>query len=370
MCYLFCRKVEIGGSILTNEKTIKEKALDSKLLIIDDKYSNVLLLEKMLKAYGYKNIKNSTDSREASNLYRQYNPDLLILDLRMPHIDGFQILDELNAMVKDDYVPVVVITAENDEQFRLKALEMGAKDFIVKPFQQAEVLMRIKNLLHIRMLHNEVLHQNRILEDRVNQRTKELENMQIEFMQRLLRAAEFRDDDTGNHIYRIGKYANEMAKILELDKEFGDMLLHASMMHDIGKIGIPDYILLKPGKLNEEEWEKMKTHTIRGAEILANSSSKIVQLAEQIALTHHEKWDGSGYPKGLKEEEIPLSGRITAICDVFDALISKRPYKREWTKEEVIQEIKNGAGKHFDPFLVSIFLENIETFIKIKQDYS
>jgi putative two-component system response regulator len=346
-----------------------ECKLSPRLLIVDDNYSNVLLLEKMLKIHGYENIKTSTDSREVLNLYKTYRPDLILLDLRMPYLDGFQVMDQLNSVKEDDYLPVIMISAENDKEYRLKALESGAKDFITKPFDHAEVIMRIRNMIQIRMLHNEVKNHNRELEDKVKERTKDLEDLQVELLQRLLRAAEFRDNDTGNHIARIGLYVFELGKLLGFNYEYCNRLLHASMMHDIGKIGIPDSILLKPAKLNSEEWEKMKTHAIKGAALLTESSSEIVQLAEQIALTHHEKWDGSGYPNGLRGEDIPLAGRMTTICDVFDALLSERPYKKPWTLEKVVEEITKGAGSHFDPFLVEVFLKNFSTFLKIKEKY-
>jgi Response regulator containing a CheY-like receiver domain and an HD-GYP domain len=343
--------------------------LNSKLLIIDDNFSNALLLEKMLKIHGYNEIKIVTDSRESVSIYNEYKPDLLLLDLRMPYLDGLQVMEALNAIKEDDYLPVIVVTAESDKEYRLRALQAGAKDFILKPFDHAEVFMRIKNMLEIRMLHKEVRSHNRMLEDKVKERTKALENFQFELLQRLLRAAEFRDNGTGDHISRIGLYVFEFSKALGFNSEYCNILMHASMMHDIGKIGIPDNILMKPGKLNDDEWEKMKTHTLKGGEILANSSLELVRLAEQIALTHHEKWDGSGYPNGLKGEEIPLHGRIVAICDVFDALLSERPYKMPWTLDGVINQIKKDSGKYFDPFLVDVFLRNIDTFIHIKERF-
>lgn len=347
----------------------KENKLIPKILIVDDSYSSSLLLEKMLKKHDYDNIKILTDSREVIDMYREYKPDLLLLDLRMPFLDGLQVMEQLNDIKGEDYLPVIVITADEDKEYRLKALKYGAKDYILKPFDQAEIIMRIRNMLEIRLLHNEVRNNNKILEEKVIERTKKLEDAQIELLQRLLRAAEFRDNDTGDHIARMGLYSYELGKILGFNEEYCKMLRHASMMHDIGKVGIPDNILLKPAKLDEDEWVKMKTHTTKGAEILSNSSSELVQMAEQIALTHHEKYDGSGYPSGLKGEEIPLSGRITAICDVFDALLSKRPYKEAWDVEDVIEEVKKGAGSHFDPVLVDVFLKNINKFISIKEKF-
>ncbi|ACV64864.1 response regulator receiver modulated metal dependent phosphohydrolase [Desulfofarcimen acetoxidans DSM 771] len=349
---------------------LPEQLFHATILIADDNSTNILLLEKLLSISGYKNIKTTTESREVLSLYKELDPDLLLLDLRMPHMDGFQVLEQLNLEKQDDFLPVVVITAQNDQEHRLKSFKMGAKDFIGKPFDHAEVLMRIRNMLEIRLLHKEVREHNRKLEDTVQERTKELQDLQVELIHRLGRAAEFRDNDTGAHITRIGKYSFELAKAAGLSDKECRLILHASTMHDIGKIGIADEILLKPERLTPDEWEIMKTHTTKGAKILAGSSSDVLQMAEQIALNHHEKWDGSGYPTGLKGDEIPLAGRITAICDVFDALLSKRPYKNAWSLEEAVAEMKKGSGTHFDPNLIEIFLKIIPHILAIRQKYS
>jgi len=342
---------------------------NAKILIVDDHPANLLLLEKLLVISGFHNIKTTTDSRETLELYTKFKPDLLLLDFRMPYLDGFQVMEQLNSYKEDDYLPIVMITAQDDREHRLKALKTGAKDFIVKPFDHAEVIMRIRNNLEIRLLYNEVRLHNHQLEEKVQDRIKEFQELQIELIQRLVLAAEFRDSETGNHIVRMSMYTYELGKVVGLPEKECKLLLYASMMHDIGKIGIPDNILLKPGKLIPKEWEIMKTHAYKGAQILKGSSSEIIKMAEQIALTHHEKWDGSGYPQGLKGEEIPLVGRITAICDVFDALISERPYKQAWPKEMVISEMERGSGIHFDPFLVKAFFEILPIIYVIKDKY-
>lgn len=342
---------------------------DAKILIVDDNPTNILLLEKMLRISGYKNIKSTNDSRETFVLYSEFQPDMLLLDFRMPYLDGFQVMEQLNMFIEDDYLPIVMITAQNDPKLKLKALYKGVKDFIVKPFDHAEVIMRIRNNLETRLMYNEVKLHNRQLEEKVQERIREIQDFQVELIQRLVRAAEFRDTETGNHIVRMSMYNYELGKAAGLSTKDCVLLRHASMMHDVGKIGIPDYILLKQGKLNAEEWEIMKTHAYKGAQILNGSSSEMIKMAEQIALTHHEKWDGSGYPRGFKGEEIPLVGRITAICDVFDALISKRPYKQPWPKDMVVAEIKKGSGSFFDPFLVEAFLKIMPIIFKIKERY-
>lgn len=342
--------------------------IEAKILIIDDNPVNILLLEKMLKISGYKseNIITTTDSREAISLYSSNIPDIILLDLQMPYLNGFQILEKLNEITEEEYLAVIVITAQNDKENHLKALQMGARDFIGKPFDHAEVSMRITNILEMKMMHKKVKDYSAVLEVKVTERTKELEDLQLDLINRLLMAAEFRDNDTGTHIKRIGLYSQLLAEKLGMPQEYCNLIKYSSMMHDIGKIAIPDNILLKSGKLNHEEWQKMKTHAEKGAEILRGSKYEILQMGEEIAMTHHEKWDGSGYPKGLSGEEIPLSGRITAVCDVFDALNSRRPYKEAWDSESSVEEIKKERNRHFDPKLVDIFLENIEEFLEIK----
>jgi putative two-component system response regulator len=354
-----------------NEPAAAGKSLEAraKILIIDDNPANVMLLERMLKISGYRNIATTTDSRLAVEMYQSLKPDLVMLDLQMPYYDGFEILEQLNKVKHGDYLSVIVITAQNDKENLLKALNLGVKDFFGKPFDTNEVVMRIRNMLEIRMLHNQICEQNQRLEEKVVERTRELGQLQMEFIERLLRAAEFRDNDTGLHIKRIGLYASAIAKAAGLPEEFCKCIEYASMMHDIGKIGISDEILLKPGKLDADEWVKMKTHTYKGAQILSGSSDEVLKLAEEIALTHHEKWDGSGYPEGIQGEKIPISGRITAICDVFDALVSKRPYKEAWDVEAAVAEIQKGKGFHFDPHLVDVFIQCFPRIMEIKERF-
>jgi putative two-component system response regulator len=341
----------------------------ARILIVDDNSVNILLLEKLLKMSGYSNIMSTTDSRETLSLYREHYPDLILMDLRMPYLDGFEVMEQLNAVKEDDFLPIIAITAYNDQEHKLKALTLGAKDFIGKPFDYAEVLMRIKNILEIRLLNNEIKQNNRRLVNKVQERTKELEDLQVELIHRLARAAEFRDSETGNHIVRMSKYTYELGKAYGLPEKDCELMFHASTLHDIGKIGIPDEVLLTPGKLTPDDWEKMKTHTVKGAQILAGSSAEMIKLAEQIALYHHEKWDGSGYPNGLQGEGIPLVGRITAICDVFDALISERPYKKAWEIDEASEEIEKGRGTHFDPSLVDHFMKIMPVIREITEIY-
>jgi putative two-component system response regulator len=334
-----------------------EKILLARILIVDDQELNVILLQEVLRAAGYSNLLSVTDSRLVVDLVKGFQPDLLLLDLHMPYLDGFAILELLRKEVKDEYIPVLVLTADITHSTRIRALDLGAKDFLTKPFDRLEVLNRIRNMLEVRLSWVALRDQNAILEEKVRERTRELSETRLEIIHRLGLAAEFRDQGTGMHLLRISQFSHCLARAAGLSSEMCDLVLSASPMHDIGKIGIPDRILFKPGKLDSEEWAIMRTHTTIGAELLSGHDSALMRTAAQIALTHHERWDGSGYPHGLKGEEIPLEGRIVSLCDVFDALISKRPYKEKWSVDEAVKEVEAGAGADFEPALVACFSE-------------
>ena len=342
--------------------------LKAKILIVDDEKANVLLLEDILENEGYVNFKSMLDSRNALDMYKKFRPDLVLLDLNMPYLDGFQVMEQLKELEKDSYAPVLVLTAQADRNTRLRALALGARDYIEKPFDITEVTQRILNMLEIRLLHNQVRDQNQLLEEKVRLRTRELEETRQEAILRLGRAAEYRDNETGMHVIRMSRLSARLAKEIGLNYEECQLMLQASPMHDVGKIGIPDEILLKPGKLNEKEWEIMKKHPEIGAEILSGGHSAVMQMAETIALTHQERWDGSGYPHGLKGEKIPLAGRIVAICDVFDALTSKRYYKEAFSIEKSMQIIEQGSGKDFEPALVETFKRVLPEIIRIVKE--
>jgi len=288
----------------------------------------------------------------------------------MPEMDGFEVMEQLSKLIDGDYLPVLVLTAQTDTETRLRALEIGAKDFLTKPFDKTEVLQRIYNMLEVRILYNQQRNQSEILEAKVRERTQELSDTRLEIIRRLGRAGEYRDNETGMHVIRMSKSCQRMALAAGLGEEVAEVILNASPMHDVGKIGIPDAILLKPGKLNSEEWEIMKTHSEIGADILSEHSSDMIKMAQHIALTHHEKWDGSGYPNCLKGEEIPIEGRIAAICDVFDALTSDRPYKEAWPVEKAVTFINENSGSHFDPNLVKLFNEILPEILNIRNQYA
>jgi len=341
----------------------------ARVLVVDDQPANVLLLTRMLAAAGYSAVSGTTDARNVAGLYLELRPDLVLLDLRMPHLDGFQLMLQLQGLEQGSYVPVLVLTAQTDIQSRLRALSLGARDFLTKPFDRLEVLTRIRNLIEVRLMHNRLRASNQALEARVEERTRDLHNAQLEIIQRLGHAVEFRDNETGMHVVRMGRFSRLLGETLGLEPDECDILLHAAPMHDIGKLAIPDRILLKPGPLNPDEWSIMKTHPVIGANLLAHGRSKVLQMAESIALTHHERWDGSGYPHGLKEEAIPLEGRICALSDVFDALTSSRPYKNAWSIPDAVRVIERESGRHFDPDLVEAFKEVLPHIIDIKLKY-
>ncbi len=348
-----------------------EEITKGRILIVDDAESHVLLLRKVLKGAGYLSVATTTNPEEALDLYKEFEPDLIVLDLHMRPIDGFQILDQLKIFEgADSYVPALMMTALNDPDVLLKALERGARDFLNKPFDRVEALTRIRNMLEVRLLHKRVRDQNRILEDTVSARTREIKETRLEVIRRLGRAAEYRDNETGMHIIRMSLAAAALGRAVGLSAHDCDILLNASPMHDIGKIGIPDRILLKPGPLDLDEWAIMKKHPAIGAELLSGGSSELMQMAETIAHCHHEKWDGSGYPRGLEGEAIPLAARIVAVCDVFDALLSKRPYKAPWTVEAALEELDKRAGSHFDPALVERFHDTLQEVLGIHVRYA
>jgi putative two-component system response regulator len=330
---------------------------NARILIVDDQEANVRLLEAILRRAGYVCLRSMADPRGVASVYDEFDPDLLLLDLHMPHLDGFAVMDGLKPRIPSgSYFPILVLTADITPEAKQRALASGAKDFLIKPFDPTEVLLRIENLLETRFLHLALRNQNQILEDKVRERTKELEETHLEMLDRLAVAAEFRDDDTGQHTKRVGWMSAVLARHLGLPAEQIELIQRAAPLHDIGKIGIPDRILLKPGALSPEEFEVIKTHTTIGARILSGGRFALLRTAEEIAFTHHERWDGTGYPQGLTGEAIPLSGRIVALADAFDALISVRPYKKARRIEESMVEIQRGAGAQFDPSVVEAFL--------------
>jgi putative two-component system response regulator len=329
----------------------------ARILIVDDEETNVDVLRRILQTAGYTAVHGITDSTETVPAFHQFRPDLILLDLKMPKMDGFAVLEALAPLIpQDTYLPILILTGDIRFEARQRALSGGAKDFLIKPFDLTEVLLRIRNLLETRFLYLLLQEQNQSLEVRVAARTRELEESRVEVLQRLSEAAEYRDDDTGQHTRRVAALAAAIGRTLGLDHSTVELIRWSAPLHDVGKIGIPDSVLLKPGRLTPEEMEVMKSHTTIGARILMGGRSPLIQMAETIALNHHERWNGSGYPRGMTDEEIPLEARLVAVADVYDALTHDRPYRAAWTIDQTRQEIRAGAGYHFDPRIVDAFL--------------
>jgi putative two-component system response regulator len=327
------------------------------------------LIEKMLDIDGYINVIATTDPTQVESIYAEQNSDLVLLDLNMPVMDGYEVLAKIRE-IDPDYPPIIVLTAQSDRESRIKALDLGARDFLAKPFDRVELMTRIRNMLEVRIMTKAMKNQNKILDAMVKERTKELNDSRLEVIRRLGRAAEYRDDMTGYHIIRMSRYSQLLALAAGMQEEEAEVLLNASPMHDIGKIGIPDSILMKPGKFEPEEWKIMQTHVDIGVEILSGSDSVLMNMAAEVAQNHHEKWDGTGYPSALAGEDIPLTGRIVAVADVFDALTSERPYKNAWDVEDAIDYLKEQSGKHFEPRLIEIFTEILPDILIIRDQYS
>ncbi|QLE09045.1 two-component system response regulator [Pseudoalteromonas shioyasakiensis] len=321
----------------------------AKILVVDDEPANLKVIREVL-ANDYR-LSFAKSGELALQLIENEPPKLILLDIMMPDMSGFEVCKVLKANSKTAHIPVIFVTALSHEQDESEGFALGAVDYITKPISPAIVRARVKN--HLSLVQAE-----------------QLQLAHIDLIQRLGRAAEYKDTDTGEHIARMSRYSKVLALAYGMSEYEAEQLKQAAPMHDVGKIGIPDAVLLKPGRLNENEYEHMKQHALIGAKILENSPSPLLQLAHKLALEHHEKWDGTGYPYGLKGEEISIEGRIVAIADVFDALTSKRPYKKAWSIEEALDLLKDEAGKHFDPQLVDLFIGQIGSIIEIKNTYT
>lgn len=333
----------------------------ARVLVVDDEESNIRLLLRLLARAGFTDARGTTDPSEVAALVAEAEPDVMLLDVHMPGRSGFAVLEELAPYTRNGSrprgpLPVLMLTGDASNEAKRRALALGAKDFVAKPFDAQEVVLRIRNLLETRRLYCELRAQNAVLELKVHERTRDLEEAQIEVLQRLAAAGEFRDDDTGQHTQRVGEAAARIAEALGLPAGQVELLRRTAPLHDVGKIGIPDSILLKPGRLTPEEVAVMQTHTTVGAAMLAGGRTPLVQMAERIARSHHERWDGTGYPDRLSGSSIPLEARLVAVADVFDALTSDRPYRRAWELARVIAHMQEGAGTHFDPSVVEAFL--------------
>lgn len=329
-----------------------ETVLSSKILIVDDEWRNVHLLARLLKEAGFINVYSTTDSRQALALYREVRPDLVLLDVLMPFLDGFAVMKQLfGESDPNEYLPILMLTADITSETKQKALSSGAKDFLTKPLDLSEVILRVRNLLETRLLHIRVREQNEELERKVQERTRQLAESRMEILDRLALAGEYRDQDTAEHTRRVGNLAAALASASGSSSEFVELIRHAAQLHDIGKIGVPDHILRKIGALDTHEFDIMKDHARIGSRILSGSSDSLLNMAQSIALTHHEWWDGSGYPTGLSGGSIPFEGRVVALADAVDALTSERAYKKAWPLDATILQLEKQSGKQFDPDL-------------------
>lgn len=332
-------------------------ASDATILFVDDEEVNLLLLGRILERQGYRRLVPCGDPRDALDLMARHDPDLLITDLHMPGMGGLELISAvMAARPEDDWFPIAVITADVSPDAEKEALSRGAKDFITKPFKATQIQLRVQNLLRTRFLHQALKRHADRLEDLVRERTRELETARLDLLERLALAAEFRDYVTGRHTQRVGELAGLLGAQLGMPAERVELLRRAAPLHDVGKIGIPDAILLKPGRLTHDEFATMKEHVDVGVRLLAEGQSELMVLAEEIALTHHERWDGSGYPRGLARDAIPLVGQIVAVADVFDTLMNVRPYKAAWPVEKAVAEIRRRSGSWFAPRLVEAFM--------------
>jgi len=359
---------------------------------VDDEPVNIKVVSRLLKIEGYSQFVSTSDSREALDLIRREAPDAVLLDLMMPHVSGIEILQAMRRDNATLHTPVIILTASTDQETRIGDLRGGANDFLNKPIDPSELAPRVGNLLTLKRHQDQLQNQSRELELAVRERTAELEASRRDILHSLARAAEFRDDDTGHHVLRVGRYAGIVAESLGMDPDFVDCIEQAAQLHDVGKIGISDDILKKPGRLTEEEFDLMQKHAgigkrvlqrispqeemaLRhhadiGAKVLGVAHSPVLDMATRIALTHHEWWDGSGYPLGLKGEDIPLEGRITAVADVFDALSTKRCYKDAMPIEKCFSIMEGEGGTHFDPRVFEAFCSSRKEVVEVQMQFA
>lgn len=362
----------------------------SRIMVVDEEPVNIRVVRRYLQAAGFPNLVDCSVPSQAFDEIVRKRPDVLILDITMPEVSGLQILAQLRECESTRRLPVIVLTTSNDRDTRLKALNYGASDFLSRPVDPLELAPRIRNLIELSRYHSHLQNYNRELKAAVRLKTTELEVSRREVLMCLARAAEFRDDDTGQHVLRVGSFAAIIARGLNLPENYVNLIEQAAQLHDVGKIGIPDSILQKPGPLNEEERREIERHsgygkkilqslsrrddwTVTahsqiGGRILESSHSPLLQMAYRIALTHHERWDGTGYPIGLSGEDIPLEGRITAVADVFDALSTERPYKKAFPTDECFRILMDGRGSHFDPDVIDAFFRHRAEVVQVQMD--
>ncbi|MEQ1590052.1 MAG: HD domain-containing phosphohydrolase [Gallionella sp.] len=330
------------------------------VVVIDDEFTSRVILERVANSIQ-KNItvKAFGEPTTAMAWIRENQPDLILIDYMMADMTGLEAVKQMREITLLEGVPIVMVTSTEDRDIRYQALDAGASDFITKPIDPFECRIRCRNLLYLRLQQKVILRHTLSLEQQISNATRQIHAREQETLLRLAKAGEFRDTDTGNHVLRMAKYSYLIGQALGMSEEHCKLIELAAPMHDIGKIGIPDHILLKPSSLSANEWAVMKTHPTIGHQILHGSPSKYLSLGAEIALAHHEKFDGSGYPNGTKGESIPIAARIVAVADVFDALTSERPYKKKWTNEAALEYLTTNSGSHFDPLCVQAFMAQL-----------
>lgn len=338
--------------------------------VIDDSSINLKLLSSLLERSLGATVQTFEAAPRALEWSLIHDVDLIFVDYVMPEMDGLEFIEHFRAHAGKHDVPVVMVTSAEDRHILRRALELGANDFLNKPFDKFELLARTRNMLTIRKSHKELAARAETLAEEVRKATREIVEQEREVIFRLSRAAEYRSPETGLHVLRVAHYSRALARVAGLHETEQEIIFAASSMHDIGKVGTPDDILYKTDRLDEYEFAMIKLHTLTGYEIMQNSRSAVLQMAADIALCHHEKFDGTGYPRGIKGHAIPLSARICAIADVWDALTSERPYKKAWAPEEAIAELKRLSGSHFDPDLIDKFTSILPECENIRQRYS
>ncbi|MGO8688506.1 MAG: HD domain-containing phosphohydrolase [Thermoguttaceae bacterium] len=376
------------GSSLKSAPVVRRAEAAAKIMIVDDEPINIKAVTKYLKDAGFSHLAATSDPRQIVTILQQENPDVLLLDIMMPGVNGLDILQTVRASAQFARIPVLILTAIDDRKVKAAALDLGATDFLTKPVDPIDLVPRVRNVVAIKAYQDYLCEHADELERQVQLRTAELETSRMEVIHCLGRAAEYRDNDTGMHVVRVGRYAGIIARQLGLEPAMIELIEHAAPLHDVGKIGVPDAVLLKRGKLTEDEFELIRQHcefgkrivgeghaddsravaghTTMGATIMNAGRSPTLQMATRIAMTHHEKWDGSGYPRGLSGQQIPLEGRITAVADVFDALSHDRPYKSAFPLEQCFTMMERERGKHFDPQVLDAFFARRKEILRVR----
>ena len=373
-------------------KNVREEVRSSKVMIVDDEELVIRVVRRFLATDGYETFVTLTDPREAIEVINREKPDVVLLDIMMPHVTGLDLLKIRQKTEVFQHIPFIILTANSENQIKRDALKYGATDFLNKPVDPSDLVLRVQNALTVKRHHDHLANYAVQLEQEVCERTRQIEKSREQIIHCLARAAEYRDNETGEHVIRVGKYAGIIAAQLGFGPDYCHEIELAAQLHDVGKIGIPDAVLLNPGKLDHEEFEVMKTHCKLGMEImepLAHSEgerirrhsymggfimdgvdSPMLELAASIARTHHEKWDGSGYPFKLRGENIPIEGRITCVADVYDALCSERPYKPSFPVKKCLEIMLSERGTRFDPIVLDAFFERINDIEKIRKEYN